>query len=145
MRKQIASHLKIRFYDWDGVRYVRTVIREYFRELAPKGYALMEVAVNEAVNNALKYGQTAKGVSLVLGVDNGRIVAEVKDFSTGFDYRAHLKHVSRDDFPNTVITEDCGRGIFLMRAAVDRLSYNKQGNRVRMTKKLSVDPERGYL
>lgn len=136
MKYKFNSYLKLRFYDWDGFRYVRTLIREYFQQFIPRHSKLMEVAINEAVNNALKYGRTTKGISLTLGVRNNEVVAEVRDYSAGFDFQEHLKQAGREEFPEMVLDDDCGRGIFLMRAAADKLSYNKRGNRVRMTKKM---------
>lgn len=128
------SCIKLRFYDSDGFRCSHILIREYFRNLIPKYARLMEVAVNEAVNNAFVYGRTPKGIALTLRVRNNKVVAEVRDYGDGFDFRDHLRRAGKADFAETVLDNVHGRGIFLMKAATDKLSYNSQGNRVRMTK-----------
>src|SRR5688500_11128932 len=76
-------------------------------------YGNIMIAVTEAVNNAIKHGNSSdksKNVSLTLSLKDSMIKFVVKDEGGGFDY---------NDLPDPTAPENLekpgGRGIFLMR------------------------------
>jgi serine/threonine-protein kinase RsbW len=91
----------------------------------------LAIALSEALANAAIHGnrlQPHARVGITVKVHPGdRVVIDIKDSGTGFD----------PDSVGDCCTDDRvlatgGRGVFLMRQLVDRVEYNRQGNRVRL-------------
>ena len=116
--------------------------RERVREAAvAAGFAKMdladiEIAVGEAVTNAILYGSPSSSSRVLLsyGLTPASFVIQIRDEGSGFD-------------PNAVrIEEDTdalgGRGIRLMRALMDRvdLHYDGRGMVACLYKKLPLEP-----
>ena len=93
----------------------------------------IRLAVGEAVNNGIRHGNRrdeAKRVRVDLLVDANHTSVTVTDEGPGF---------SPDNVPDPTRDENLdkpsGRGIMLIRAYMDEVSYNEQGNQVYMVKK----------
>jgi len=92
----------------------------------------VKLALEEALINAVKHGNRddpAKTVTIEYDVDAREVRIAVTDEGEGF---------RPADVPDPTADEnlECptGRGIMLMRAYMDRVDYNRQGNSVRMVK-----------
>ncbi len=92
----------------------------------------VHLAVEEAFLNAVKHGSKMdpnKEITIHYSVGADEVEISMTDQGNGFD-------------PNIVPDPRCGenlyktdgRGLFLMRSYMDRVEYNKRGNRVRMVK-----------
>ena len=97
----------------------------------------VRLALEEAVVNGLKHGNAgdpAKEVRVRYRVTAEEVVAEVVDEGPGFD---------PDQVPDPRALENLerpgGRGLFLMRAYMTWVSFNRQGNRVTLARQRS-DP-----
>ena len=91
-------------------------------------YGNIMIAVTEAVNNAIKHGNSndkAKNVHLSLSLDESMIKFVVKDEGTGFDY-ANLP----DPTAPENIEKPGGRGIFLMKHLSDEVEFKDAGREV---------------
>jgi serine/threonine-protein kinase RsbW len=92
----------------------------------------LAVAVAEALSNAAVHGHrllAEKQVRVIVGVvPNTCAVVVVSDSGPGFN----MNDVSDPTDPKRVLVPG-GRGVFLMRQLVDRLEYNRAGNRVRLS------------
>jgi len=93
----------------------------------------IEVAVGEAVTNALLYGCSGIGdrpdaVFVTVAEENGSFVVEIIDRGPGFDERL-VRHTAPGDGE-----ELGGRGLLLMRALMDRVEVHcdANGTRVRL-------------
>jgi anti-sigma regulatory factor (Ser/Thr protein kinase) len=93
----------------------------------------IEVAVGEAVTNALLYGCVAVGdrpdaVLVTVAEEHGSFVVEICDRGPGFDERL-VRHTAPGDGE-----EIGGRGLLLMRALMDRVEVHcdARGTRVRL-------------
>jgi len=93
----------------------------------------VKLAIEEAVINAIKHGNhndKGKVVRITFSVNDDRAVIRVTDAGVGF---------SPDEVPDPTADEnmehDHGRGIFLMRAYMDEVSFNEKGNEVVMVKR----------
>jgi serine/threonine-protein kinase RsbW len=93
----------------------------------------VRLALEEAVINAIKHGNRmdkAKHVTVTFSVDRDECVVTVEDEGSGFDPGA---------VPDPTADENLelphGRGLVLMRAYMDDVSFNAKGNRVTMRKK----------
>lgn len=80
-------------------------------------------ALVEACTNAIEHGNKYakdKQVKVVITVNGRKIVARVHDQGTGFDYEHYL---SDETTPDPL--SERGRGILIMRAFTDDLSYSR--------------------
>ncbi len=113
--------------------------RERVRELAARAgltgldLADIEIAVGEAVTNAILYGSptATSRIVIISGLGGGAFFAEVHDQGHGFDPAA-----LRDEEDTDALG---GRGIRLMRALVDQvdLHYGGAGMVARLSKRLT--------
>jgi len=91
-------------------------------------YGNIMIAVTEAVNNAIKHGNSndkGKNVYLSLSLDESMIKFVIKDEGTGFDY---------GNLPDPTAPENLekpgGRGIFLMKHLSDEVEFKDRGREV---------------
>lgn len=94
-------------------------------------YGNIMIAVTEAVNNAIKHGNSLnekKNVHLSLHLEKSVIRFVVKDEGAGFDYM---------NLPDPTLPENIekpsGRGIFLMKHLADEVSFKDGGRIVELT------------
>ncbi len=93
----------------------------------------IRLALEEALINAIRHGNKfdhARKVTVSADIGAKRTTITVCDEGAGFDPAA---------VPDPTVDENlekpCGRGIMLMRAYMDEVSYNTRGNEVRMAKR----------
>ena len=117
------------------------LVEDFFRDvnnslhLPDEKFHALLVAVTEAVNNGIIHGNKnnrAKHVKLSCSVKGNALTVKVKDEGEGFD-PAELSNPLHED--NLLRTG--GRGVFLMKAFVQSVRYNKKGNEVTLVIKLS--------
>jgi serine/threonine-protein kinase RsbW len=94
-------------------------------------YGNIMIAVTEAVNNAIKHGNSgdkSKNVSLSLFLNESMIKFIVKDEGRGFNY---------ENLPDPTAPENLekigGRGIFLMKHLSDEVQFKEQGRVVELS------------
>jgi len=93
-------------------------------------YGNILIALTEAVNNAIHHGNRldpSKQVILGYRLEDGRIVFMVRDEGPGFDH----EHLPDPTDPQN-IEKPHGRGVFLMRALADSVSFDDNGATVSM-------------
>jgi serine/threonine-protein kinase RsbW len=120
--------------DLQAARRVEDLI---LREAERMGYSpetgfAIRLALEEAVVNAHKHGNGAdrsKHITVSYDVKPTRIIVRVRDEGAGFDPRMVPDPTAPDriSLPN-------GRGLMLMRAYLDDVCYNEQGNEVQLVK-----------
>jgi serine/threonine-protein kinase RsbW len=102
------------------------------------GYATKEIfsvslALDEAVTNAVRHGNRSdpsKLVQVCYLVSATEVWLEVQDQGPGFD-----PSQVPDPIVEAYLDRPGGRGLFLMRAYMDSVSYNPRGNRVTLGKR----------
>jgi serine/threonine-protein kinase RsbW len=94
-------------------------------------YGNIMIAVTEAVNNAIKHGNSSdksKNVHLSLSLDDSMIKFVIKDEGNGFNY---------DNLPDPTAPENLekpgGRGIFLMKHLSDEVDFREEGRVVELS------------
>jgi serine/threonine-protein kinase RsbW len=88
-------------------------------------YGNIMIAVTEAVNNAIKHGNSGdkqKNVYLSLSIDSSLLRFTVKDEGTGFNYQDLPDPTSPEN-----ISKPGGRGIFLMKHLSDEVEFREGG------------------
>lgn len=99
------------------------------------------VGLTEAISNAMLYGnenEPGRRVRVELHVRPGEVRARVADEGRGFD----PARVPDPRLPENIMRPD-GRGIFLMRALMDEVHFNPDGNAVTLVLRDSGGGDRG--
>lgn len=89
------------------------------------------ISVSEALNNAFVHGNNRNAnMSIALFVyRNGEdLIFHVRDQGQGYDYA-----LLTDDVQEDLLDVPGGRGLFIMRALADEVSFNDEGNEVYLT------------
>jgi serine/threonine-protein kinase RsbW len=119
------------------VQVIRPTALEVLEVVRRCGYGetcafAIRLALEEALYNAIKHGNRldrAKTVEVTYDVDRDRAVFTVTDQGGGFDPTS-----VPDPTTDENLEKPSGRGIMLMRAYMDQVSYDGTGNRVRLVK-----------
>ena len=132
--REAMSERFVLMTDPKEIQSVESVIR---KAMERRGYSerdlfAVKLAIEEAIINAMKHGNEMdrhKQVVVDFCLDDKGVRLEVEDEGPGFD---------PGDVPDPTADENLelphGRGIVLMRAYMDDISYSSRGNRVIMTK-----------
>lgn len=94
-------------------------------------YGNIMIAVTEAVNNAIKHGNSndkRKNVFLALSLDESTIKFIVKDEGHGFNYELLPDPTAPEN-----IEKPGGRGIFLMKHLSDEVAFKEDGRVVELS------------
>lgn len=105
--------------------------------LSAKGYGertlfAIRLSLEEAVINAIRHGNqldSTKRITVDFKVAEDRTIITVSDEGDGFDLDA-VPDPTSEEF----LERESGRGLALMRAYLDELTYNEAGNQVTMVK-----------
>jgi len=116
----------------------RAIQEALLRRIASCGYSpgaifAIKLAIEEGLTNAIKHGNRfdpAKVVQVRYEIDNSRAVITITDPGSGFDPAA-----VPDPTTDENLEKPSGRGIMLMRAYMDKVVFNRQGNQVRLIKR----------
>lgn len=116
------------------------LVEEFFRTMNDKFklpeeklHALL-VSVTEAVNNGIIHGNKndeSKYVVLSCSMKRKTLTVKIKDEGEGFQPETIANPLHEDNLLSTG-----GRGVFLMKAFMQSVTYNKKGNEVTMVMKL---------
>jgi len=112
------------------------VICEFSERNAPSHALQLEVAINEAVNNAFYY---CGRVHIKMRRVGGRLIIRVKDFGSGFNIQQANAQLNKDMYEkefDELLEGEGGRGILLMMLFCDKVIYNAKGNEVLLMKKI---------
>lgn len=133
------NEIRMTFCDMEDYKTFRSCICHYLKNMLPEGYTLVEVALNEAINNAFRHGAKKVKkpfVSVKLRVLNGRrLIMRVKDSGNGFCTAGMLEGLRRG-FPEREWMDESGRGIRIIGHVMDLMKYNGKGNEILLVKRI---------
>ena len=116
-----------------GYRVADTLLEE----LQAKGYSeavvfAVRLAIEEALNNAIRHGNAmdpGKTAELVYEITDEQVDISITDEGPGFDFQ---------EVPDPTLDENLdkptGRGLMLIRAYMDIVEFNENGNELHMVK-----------
>lgn len=95
----------------------------------------LNLVLTEAMTNAIKYGNTdnrEETVHILINIAENQLFIRIFDYGQGFD----INEIPAPDFDKL---EDRGRGIFLIKAMMDSVTYvrNTGGNVLELVKQLA--------
>lgn len=127
------------FHTYEEFEKVRQQISTYLQCASPHNHIMLEIALNEAVNNALFHTEKGTKIELKIRLTNSkRLIIRVSDNGEGFPVDGKLCDTGRDPFEERLF-EESGRGLFLMKSIVDNVRFNKKGNEVMLIKHLGTE------
>lgn len=134
---------------FENIELVQSVLRDSLQQLGLDEDAQhwVDIAVREAVANAIKHGNSqdpGKQVQIDLAIEEGALVIRVQDEGEGFDPGGVHDPLAPENLlrPN-------GRGIFYMKSFMDDIQYGPRpggGTVVTLRKRIAgsqPDPARG--
>jgi len=94
----------------------------------------INLVLTEAMSNAIKYGSSdacEECVHILINITENELLIRIFDYGQGFD----INEIAVPDFN---LLEDRGRGIFLIKALMDSVTYTRKssGNILEMVKQL---------
>ena len=135
----------VHIHQWDIIR--KRLRRHLLSHLGPAAVK-MEIALGEAVSNALRFGPEA-GEPLVKiclkcrTTQNGKnyAVVRVRHYGRPFNGNALLAKLDLQgtDYFRGILESDTGRGLALMKAATDRVVYSATGREVLLFKRCAAE------
>lgn len=131
---------------FENIELIQVVLRDSLERLGIDDDTChwMDVAVREAVANAIKHGNAqdpAKQVHVDLYLEDEELIIQVEDEGMGFQ---------PDDLRNPLAPENLlkpnGRGIFYMNSFMDKIEYNPRpgGGTIVTLRKKVAGPEPGH-
>lgn len=116
---------------YDEIEKVESFINDSVGVLNEALNSRIQLAVNEAVTNAVVHGNklnSAQKVEVMAKIEKNTVVIWVQDEGKGFDAAAVPDPTEEDRLLN-----QGGRGVYLMQQYADEVTFEKQGTRVKMT------------
>lgn len=135
---------EIKFYSMNAYTCARPFFACFLEKILPEDHFFMEVALNEAVNNAVFHGCKSISCSFYIKLEimnNRRLIIRVEDKGAGFPGNRKLEEIEQMNEATLEqnMYQEKGRGLYLMYQVSDFISYNRMGNQVMMVKKLNAD------
>lgn len=99
---------------------------------------MVEIAINEAINNAFKYGSGNYNpiiISIYL-FDSNYLFIRIKDKGNGFCVENLISQFDANCCEDDMEWQwgESGRGLFIMQSVMDQVHYNAKGNAVSLIK-----------
>ena len=130
--------INVQFTGLNEFAAIRSKVRQFLQMALPNNYFMVEVALNEAVNNAIIHGnkQDEGIVKLTVRMTKRKLIIRVKNEGEGFKAN-HLLKQEKDSVENSFergLYDESGRGLPIMDAAFDCMVYNLKGTEVMFMK-----------
>lgn len=134
-----SEELEVTFHNREVYNVYREQISHFIREVIPEENFIVEVALNEAVNNALLHGHKDYPhgrVTVNLMVQKDNLIIKVEDEGSGFQVKEQLEKVQNlaGNHVKEMLWNESGRGILIMTHAADEVKFNQKGNEVTLIK-----------
>jgi serine/threonine-protein kinase RsbW len=118
--------------------YLAQTLQKYRGDREELAYHI-NLVLTEAVANAIRHAQgeeRVEEVHITISIHDHRLIIRVYDQGKGFDI-CSLPPTDQEEIDEKCL-QDHGRGIYIMRTLMDRVSYRKmpQGNVLEMEKSL---------
>ncbi|NBG87536.1 ATP-binding protein [Isachenkonia alkalipeptolytica] len=137
----MKSMLKICIKDVETIKYTRDMISKILKEGMGMDDYLYEMAISEALNNAVLHGYENKGkrsISINLSkLSDRRVSVRIKHYGKGFPGNKKLQRAEEksNNIPPEELFLESGRGLKIMMEGADYVCYNRAGNEVILVKR----------
>ena len=138
------EEITLSFQGIEELPYIRCTVSDFLLKNVSADYQLLELAIIEALNNAVQHGNKNCSHSFVqirIRLSrNNTLFIRIKDQGDGFPGNFLLKKLresSKDPYEEILFNES-GRGLLLMNSVTDCIFYNQHGNEVLLIKRLTA-------
>lgn len=135
--------LNVVFHGIEGFDKYRPNVEIILCSLDKSSLIKFRLAINEAICNALRYGEggieKAK-VRLTIRYNESIILAKISSNSSGFNVHDHLLNLNNVDQKNwwdSLKSKNRGRGFWIMLSGSQKVIFNKAGNEVILAMQLA--------
>jgi len=127
-----------------AVSDVVSYLRAHLGEIEECSLYEIRVILNELILNGIKHGNkedSNKRVRISVYIDDESFANfTVEDEGEGYNYRYLLcRHCHPSGDAEAYDIKETGRGMLLVKNLCDRIEFNREGNRVKVCKKLHQD------
>ena len=121
-------------------RIVLPAIHQYIQLLDLNNAGLIEVAIAEAVTNAVKASHDQLVIINMYVDSSGNLVVRIRDRGKGFDVAKAMGRMNEweHEIPNEFLYAESGRGLWVIHQVFDQVHFNQPGNELLMIKSISV-------
>jgi serine/threonine-protein kinase RsbW len=124
------------FKGMEDYKIIRQEIKSIFQRYLATEIFFLEVALNEAVNNALEFRCNEKSIVLKIRFTKKRLIIRITDQGKGFNVNEKFEQIKRNSTNYSFLWDESGRGLFIIYQSVDLMKFNKEGNDLLLIKKL---------
>ncbi len=119
-------------------RVVLPAVHQYLQLVNLANAALTEVAIAEALTNAVKASSDQEVFLHMHTNSSGQFVVRIKDHGKGFDVDKALERLNEweNEIPDEYLYAESGRGLWVIHQVFDQVQYNDPGNELLMVKSL---------
>ncbi|MGL5515068.1 MAG: ATP-binding protein [Sporomusa sp.] len=138
--------ISVTFRGIDGFEKYRPNVEIILCNLEQSGLSKFRLAINEAICNALRYGNGGIDDSIVrlnIRYHEQFIVAKISSDSPGFAVREYIEKLSIIDpqeWWEHLKTKNRGRGLWLMVTGSQKVIFNAAGNQVILAMRINGEP-----
>ncbi|MFH1867524.1 MAG: ATP-binding protein [Candidatus Omnitrophota bacterium] len=137
-KMQVSSNFK-------DIKQAATAIAGLFKEAKADEADIFDIrlSLEEALINAAKYGNKLdekRNVYIEIDIAGNKATISVEDEGDGFDHESLPDPTKEEN-----LLKASGRGVFLIKHLMDKVEYNKKGNRVTITKYLKKSQTRQQI
>lgn len=124
------TYLQFSFKGFDDYKLIRSKVNHFLKDLLHDRSIFIQIAINEAVNNAILHGNKNcpnKQVQIALKTKDDQLIIKIKDSGNGFEGNKKVDFLEKN-YEKHGILKESGRGLLIIRQVVDELKYNEKGN-----------------
>ncbi len=120
-------------------RVALPAIRQYIQMLDLNNAGLIEVAIAEAVTNAVKASHDQLVVINMYVDSSGYLSVRIRDHGKGFDVAKAMDRLNEweNEIPDESLYAESGRGLWVIHQVFDQVHFNQPGNELLLIKSLS--------
>jgi len=118
------------------IRNMVGTLMDFVDGLSPETQARndLKLIFSELMYNAVVHGNKGdptKYVEVLINITDSRIAVTIEDEGVGYDYQNAIKYALSEN----ALLDEGGRGIVIVQALTDKLSFNETGNIIRFEKR----------
>jgi len=127
----------------EAVEKIQNFIHNYYHFIDDNDVTDLKLIFSELVYNAILHGNKQddnKAICVEIELsEDGHITSVIKDQGDGYNYAQLLESISVYDDGNYYSQASGGRGVLLVKALSDSLSFNNKGNEITFSKKVAFN------
>lgn len=135
-------YMNLTFIGVDGFEKYRPIVDVLLKNLSEKSLINFTMAINEAICNALRYGDGGLDLSKVklkFRYNGKHIIAKISSNSPGFDIQTYIHSFDENtsDWWTSIKNRNHGRGLWIMLSGSKKVIFSSDGNEVTLVTEIA--------